>query len=339
MISPYPAGRDRRHGSVAGPSNRDRRSTGFGVFALTLVVLVLLAGCTISDLRPFADASKTLSSSVNTGGDLAIKPLARMAIWDGTKYVQPEDPKHPGKTLAASWELRRKAMDAVLVYSASLAAISEAAAHRKENASSLVGSVKQLASAVPAIGTGVSAAGDLVVFGLGTYVEIKAWHDLRKAVESADPAIQLIAKALRKDFGELSNEFESKPNDQLIQLGVAMRPVSRLRDALASQRDTQRDRVAGAAGDPALGAELARLEGLLAPVDAELNQLRSEKARIERFRAEGVEFFTSAGNAVDAWATAHSDLVDSMKQQRAPNLALLAARAEELKEIVDKLRK
>ena len=310
-----------------------------GHLFLGLTCLLLLTSCATPDLKPFAEASKTLSASVNRGGDLAIKPLVRMPIWDGTKYVQPEDAKHPAKALAASWEIRRKAMDAVLIYSSSLVAISEAAANRKGNATELVGSVKQLASAVPALGTGLSAAGDLVVFGLGTYVEIKAWHNMRKAVESADPAIQLVAKALKKDFTELSNEFESKPNDHLIQIDFALRPVNRIHDALTTQREAQRNQVAGAPGDAALGTELVRLDGLLTAVNVDLNKLQSEKNRIEEFRADGVEFFASAIKATDAWAAAHADLVKCFEERRTPNLALLAARAEELKGIVENLKK
>jgi hypothetical protein len=276
---------------------------------------------------------------VNTGGDLAIKPLARMPVWDGTKYVQPDDPQHPAKVLGASWEIRRKTMDAVLVYSSSLAAINDAAAHRQENATELVGAVKQLAAAVPTLGTGVSAAGDLIVFGLGIVVEIKAWHDMRKAVASADPAIQLVAKALKKDLAELSNEFQSKPNDHLIQIDAALRPVKRVRDALKDQRDAQRTRVVAAPGDATLGAELVRLDGLLATAEADVNKLETEKARIEGFRADGLEFFGSVIEAVDAWAAAHADLVKSFEQRRPPNLALLVARAEELKDIINNLKK
>jgi hypothetical protein len=308
-------------------------------FNFAIACLLFLASCTTPDLKPFAEASKTLSASVNTGGDLAIKPLARMPVWDGANYVQPDDPKHPAKALGASWEIRRKTMDAVLVYSSSLAAINEAAAHRKDNATELVGSVKELASAVPTLGTGVSAAGDLIVFGLGTYVEIKAWHDMRKAIESANPAIQLVAKALEKDFAALSNEFESKPNDHLIQLDVALRPVTRIHEALSARHAVQRGQVAGAPGDAALGAELARLDGLLAAADVDLDKLQAEKTRIEGFRSDGLEFFSSAIRAVDAWAAAHADLVKSFEQNRTPNLALLAARAQELKDIVDKLKK
>lgn len=324
---------------ITAPKCQKRRDASVVRFIVGVASLLFLASCATPDLQPFADASKTLSVSVNTGGDLAIKPLARMPVWDGSKFVQPDDPNHPSKALASSWELRRKTMDAVLVYSSSLAAINEAALHRKENATELVGSVKQLASAVPSLGTGVSAAGDLMVFGLGTYVEIKAWHDMRKAVESADPAIQLVAKALAKDFVELSNEFESKPNDHLTQLDGALRPVNFIHDALTKQRADQRKKVAVAPGDIALGAELARLDGLLAATEADLNKLQAEKARIEGFRADGLEFFASATKAVNAWAAAHADLIKSFEQNRAPNLALLAARAQELKDIIDKLKK
>jgi len=305
----------------------------------SLGCVLLLAGCTTPDLRPFADATKTLSVGVYTGGDLALKPLARMPLWVNGNLVQPEDPSHPSKALEASWESRRKTMEAVLVYSASLAAINEASAHSKENAAELVGSVKQLASAVPSISTGVSLAGDLVVSGLQTYVEIKAWHDMQKAVQSADTAIQLIAKALEKDFAELANEFESKQRDQIIQKSVALRPVERVYQALQDQRNTQRTSVAGAPSDVALGTELARLDGLVTAVELDVNKLRSERSQIEVSLADGEQFFATVIKAVEAWASAHADLIKAFEQNRVPNLVVLAARAEELKEIVGKLKK
>jgi hypothetical protein len=310
-----------------GPTHHRQRPhiTNMANLVLTLVCIVLLASCATHDLTSFAEASKALSTSVNTGGDLAIKPLARMPLWANGNLVQPDDPSHPSKALEASWEGRRKAMEAVLVYSASLAAINEASAHRKENAAELVGSVKQLASAVPSLGVGASAAGDLVVFGLGVYTEIKAWHDMRQAVQAADPAIQLVAKALKLDFTELSNEFESKQRDQIIQKVNALRPVVRVHQALQKQRDIQRTRVADAPSDTTLGAELARLDGLIAAVEVDLNKLQSEKGKIEAALAEGKEFFATTIKAIDAWASAHADLVKSFEQERPPNLALLGA--------------
>ena len=324
-----------RHGAPAAFP----RLTNMATLVLTLACLVMLASCTTPDLRPFAEASKTLSTSVNTGGDLTIKPLARMPLWANGTLVQPDDPNHPARALAVSWEDRRKAIDAVLVYSASLAEINETSAHRKEHAAALVGSVQQLAAAVPSLQVGASAAGDLVVFGLATSIEVKAWHDMRQAVQAADPAIQLVAKALNHDFTELSNLFESKQRDQIIQTTAALRPVDRVYQALQKQRNIQRARVAEAPANTALGTELARLDGLFADVAVDWHKLQSEKSKTEESLAEGKEFFATTIQAVDAWAGAHADVVQAFAQARTPNLALLGARAEELREIVDRLKK
>jgi hypothetical protein len=308
-------------------------------WAVVFLCTATLLGCAIPDLKPFADVSKTLNTAVSAGGDLAIKPLTRQPHWDGTKYILPNDPNHPSNALQKSWELRHRTMQAVLVYSASLAAIGEASANRKQNATELVGSVKQLVSAVPGLSLGSSAAGDLLVFGFQTIVEIKASNDMQQAVEAANPAIQLVAQALSKDFSALSHAFESRQLDQLIQKDIALRPVLRASEAIRAQFTAQRDKVANAPSDTTASSELMRLNNVIAAVDPDLNRLRAERIQIEERLQEGKAFFTSAINAVEGWASAHADLAKALEQNRSPNLVLLAARAEELKDLVDQLRK
>jgi hypothetical protein len=309
-----------------------------GKVIMGLSTVLLLSGCTTPDLKPFAEASKTLSVSVNKGGDLAIKPLAKMPIWVKDGLVEPGDPAHPYTALQAQWTERQNVMEAVLVYSASLEAISDAAAHRNENATELVGSVQQLASAVPGYGAAFNSAGTLVVKGLEITVEVKAWHDMRRAVEAADPAIQLVARGIKLDFTEISHLYEAPLNDQLAKLGASIRPVVRFEHALREQRDAQRKLVETDPSDSVKGAELARLDGLYATAVADLNQIRSGREKVEDEIAQGKEFFASAIQAVDAWAGANAELVKAFKDQRTPNFTLLIARAEELKEIVNQLK-
>ena len=310
----------------------------FGRLIVGLSTVLLISGCTTPDLKPFAEASKTLSASVKTGGELAIKPLAKTPIWVTNSLVEPGDPAHPYTALEVSWAERWKVMDAVAVYSASLAAISDAAAHRKENATELAGSVQQLASAVPGYGAAFNSAGALVVKGLEITVEVKAWHDMRRAVEAADPAIQLVARGIKLDFIEISHLFEAPLNDQLAKLGASIRPVVRIEQALRQQRDSQRRLVEADPGDSGKGAELTRLDGLYATAVADLNQIRSARSKVEDQIAQGKDFFASAIRAVDAWAAANAELVKVFKEQRMPNFTLLIARAEELKEIVKQLK-
>lgn len=319
--------------------NRPARRSGLAAMMATLVCALLFVGCTTPDLKPFADASKSLSMSVKTGGDLAIKPLARIPLWDGEKYVQPSATNHPAKALAASWENRRHTMDAVLVYSTSLAAINDAAAHRKENATELVNSVQGLCSAVPGFGAAFNSAGDLIVKGLEITVEIKAWHDMRRAVKAADPAIQLVAEALKKDFAVLSTTFQLQVGDQLIQKSAESFPIEVVYLPLQSQRDAQREAVARAPADATVGAELDRLDRLMDAVKVDLDRLQSDRDNLVASREDGKEFFAAAIEAVAAWASAHAELVKSFEEQRTPNLALLAARAQELNEIVGNLKK
>jgi hypothetical protein len=314
------------------------RPAARAAWATSLVCILALAGCSTPDLKPFADASRAASTGVNAGGDLAIQPLTRMTLWDGTTFVPPSDPNHASKEILKSWEIRRKAMDAVLVYSASLVAINEASARRKANATELVDSVKQLAGAVPGIDVVTNAAGDLTVTTIATTVEVKAYRDMRKAVEAADPAIQEIAKVLKQDFVELSNLFESPLLNESIQVSGSLRPVKMVYEKLQDRREQQRKAVAEDPCNPTLGNELARLDALSAAVEQDLNRFRTEKARIEESLADGKAVFAATIATIDAWASAHTDLVKSLEQNRAPNLVLLVARAEELKEIVDRVR-
>ena len=308
------------------------------VVKVSVVCAALLFGCAAPDLRPFAESSKTLDITVVTGGDLAIKPLTRERHWDGTKFVPPDDPNHPSRALGRSWELRRQTMEAVLVYSASLAAINEAAANRKENAAELVASVKELASNVPGLSVGTSAVGDLIVSGLGVVVEIKAWNDMKRAIEAGNPAIQLVAKALEEDFLALSNLFESRQLDQIIQKENELRPVQRFYDEVQKNIKAERSKAETGAVPAAVSSELVRLSDVLATVEAERNRLQREKSDLEAQLEEGKAFFTAATKAIEAWANAHADLVKALEQSRAPNLVVLAARAQELNEIVAKLR-
>jgi hypothetical protein len=173
---------------------------------------------------------------------------------------------------------------------------------------------------------------------LGVYIEVKAWHNMRKAVAAADPAIQEIAKILRKDLAALSNEFESKQRDQIIQMTVALRPVDRYYQNLLTARTAQRTRVETDPSDVAAGNELSRLDTLLAGVTPERTAMLEKRERVEQDLADGKGFFLAALDAVDAWAQAHQDLENAFEQKRSPNLSLLVARAQELQLLVQNIR-
>lgn len=300
----------------------------------------VVGGCESPNLDSFVETTATLKTSVVIGGDMVIAPLTEQLVWDKDKekYVKPGDPEHPAARLTATWMSRKKAMDAVVVYSASLAAIGEASAERGENAREVVTAVKKLGSAIPGVSIGSSAAGDLLIMGLETIIEVKAYHDMAKAVEAANPAIELIADVLKKDFKDMEILFEASQIDKRGEVRKEIRPVQRHYDALLKAQEKQRIEVSKDVNNVDLGNELARLNELIAAVEPEITSLKSKKARLETERNNGLEFYASVINTIDAWSEVHASLKEYFDENRRPNLVLLAARAEELKELVDELK-
>jgi hypothetical protein len=305
----------------------------------TFIAWLNFTGCATPDLAPFASASSTLAGSVKQGGNLAINPITQRSMWVGDQLVAPSDENHPAKALRDQWGARLKTMDAVIVYSASLAAISDASAKRKENATQLVDSVKKLASAVPGINVGAGPAGDLMISGLGMLVEVKAWHDMAKAVAAADPAIQKIAEIIAKDMASLRDLFESPIRADIARVSNALRPVDRTYAALQNARQNLRVNVAADPNGSNSGDALTRLDTLAEGVRPELESLREEREDLEDNLASGKEFFDAAIKGIEAWAQTHTELAAAFKENRRPNLVLLAARAEELNTIITELRK
>ncbi|MCP4261104.1 MAG: hypothetical protein GY774_26905 [Planctomycetes bacterium] len=300
----------------------------------------LIGGCESPNLDSFVEATAALKTSVVIGGNIVIAPLTEQLVWssDANSYIHPGDPKHPTAKLATDWEKREKAMDAIVVYSVSLAAIGEASADRGENARDVVAAVKELGSAIPGVSIGTSAAGDLLIMGLETIIEVKAYHDMAKAVGAANPAIETIADVLKKDFEDLAILFEASQIDKRGEVRKEIRPVQRHYDALLKAQEEQRKKVSNDVDNIELGNELARLNELIAAVEPEITSLKKKEATLETERTSGLEFYASTINVIDAWSEAHASLKEYFEDNRRPNLVLLATRAEELKELVSELK-
>jgi hypothetical protein len=302
------------------------------------LAMIFVAGCQLPDLKPFATASASLAASINQGGDLAIAPLTQEAVVIDGKRIAPGAPTHPGTQLQVEWNARRKVAEAVLVYSASLAAISDASAKRKENAAALVDSVKTLAAAVPGADVGSTAAGNLAVSLVGTFVEVKAFHDLGAAVKSADPAIQVIAGKLHQDFLSLAPLFSTPQRTRISQVVPSLFDAEDYYATVKAKQATLRQALVKKPDDKDANAEIARVDALVAAVEPEVLAKRAELARLQAALADGQAFFAAAVKSIDAWAAAHADIAKALQEKRTPNLTLLATRAEELHGLIDALK-
>jgi hypothetical protein len=300
----------------------------------------MLAGCQTPDLKPFASATAGVTASIAQGGDLAIKQIAREPAIVDNDVVDPDAPNHPAKAIATEWETRRRAAEAILAYSGALAAIGDAAANRKANATALFDSVKQLESAVPGVSHGSNTAGNLLISAASGIVEIKAWRDMGDAVKNADAAIGIIAGVFRKDLELMAKLHAGFHTNQITQAKVAAeyRQLIRLHEALRKEQQTKRANLAGAPGDANAGTELARIDALITGVEHDLNPRLAAIARHRAALAEGATFYKSAIDGVEAWAAAHHDLAQAFEQKRTPNIALLIARAQEIQGQLQELK-
>jgi hypothetical protein len=319
---------------------RLKKFTKIGIVSTILFFVAVISGCAIPDVRPFADATTTLSASVRAGGDMLITPLSEKPIWveKKKKYIQPKDPEHPGKTLEADWKLRREAMDAIVIYSNSLVAIGEASANRQESAEGVVNEVKKLASLIPNIGTTINAAGDLVVFGLKTYIEIKAYHDMARAVKSADQAIKLVAKVIKEDFKKLKTAHASILTAKLTKSKKDIRIPQRNYEQYKKEQKDLRNKILENLDDQKLRDKMIETDALLAGVEPEYTSLQNQIASLEQEKSNGKNFFNKTIEAINAWAEAHAKLSEAFEKNQSPNLVLLAARAQELKIIIEEAK-
>lgn len=303
-------------------------------------IALFWGGCQTPDLKPFASATTSVAAGIVQGGDLALREMARAPAMVDDLVVAPGAENHPAKRIGAEWEIRRRGAEAILVYSSALAAIGDAAANRKANATELVKSVRQLAEAVPGVGVVSNVAGSVTVSLAGIGVEIKAWRDLGQAVRNADKAIAIVAEVFRADLQTMSNLHAGFHTKQisLARLAPEFRALDDLYKTLRKEQQARRDAVKAAPADAAPGNDLARLDALIAGVERDLNPRLALIARHRAALAEGTDFYQSAIRGVDAWAAAHRDLADAFTQKRAPNLALLLARAQEIQGLLQEIK-
>jgi hypothetical protein len=304
---------------------------------ITLACL-LITGCATPNLRPFADATATLKTSVKIAGDLTISQLSAQTITISDQTFIPGETNHPAARLETSWQLRRNAMDAVASYSSSLASIADAAASGKGNAQRVVDAVNQLASHVPAIGLGLTAAGDLLVSLGATLIEVKAYRDLAKAVNAAHPVIQLVAESLMKDFDALAIQYESLQRNQIRKLKDSAEKPRAYHAKLIEKRSTLRAQSDGIADDSARRDTMHAIDTLVAAVEPEVLAYDREISRRAAELRDGLQFFREAREALAVWLSAHRDVHIALREKRAPNIILLVSRAQELAVLASNFR-
>jgi len=306
---------------------------------VSLAFVVFVAGCTTPNLKPFADATSTMSSAGRKAGDLTLSQLAGKTIKTGQGTFRPGDANHPSVQFENSWNLRRKTIDDIEAYAAALAALGDASSNSKSNVTQVLGSLKELAGNVPTFGPAFNAAGDLIVTIGQTVIEIKAYHDMAKLVQAAQPLVNDVVDALNKDFAGLQILYESQSRAELKRLKDDAEAPRKYYDSLCDSRNSLRDIGGAIVDDSSKRDKILQLDLLIAGVEPQIKEFDKQIAAQKQAMEDGLLFFKQAKQTLLAWQQTHDQLYNALSEHQIPNLTLLVARAQELKAAADNLRK
>jgi hypothetical protein len=167
--------------------------------ACCVVVLVtVMTACKIPDLKPFSDATAQMATALKQGFE---RSRASLSAATETAGDQSTFKAHLTK-LDAEWKPTRQALSALVAYSDALAALAEAGKKGPETMARLTGAIGDLAQAVSAIP--IPSAGVEIVNKVGAkLIEMQASRDIRKAVDAAGDAIEIVAPILKATFADL----------------------------------------------------------------------------------------------------------------------------------------
>ena len=180
---------------------------------ITVVVLIsLLCACTsIPDIQPYANATASMATALNKGfahteNQLALLQAENPDLQDEAKTTLVE--------LRKRWKPSKQAINALVAYTDSLAALANAGKTGREAANKLTNSFEGLYNAVaqlfpiPALPAGISTVFKAIGAANGVIARMRAKKALKEAAAEAAPAVQTIAEVLAANFQEL--EFLSQ---------------------------------------------------------------------------------------------------------------------------------
>lgn len=158
-----------------------------------LCLLSVLAGCaTLPDMKEFSSQTSTMASAVNMGKEETVKLMSSAQDAESSLADM-------AKNLDTSWNATSAALEAVVEYSGSLAAVVDAGNKGAESAKKVVDAVNGVVSAIHAIPK-LEIATNTASFLFGQAIKLKALHNLEEAVTAADPKMQAIADIITSNL-------------------------------------------------------------------------------------------------------------------------------------------
>ena len=184
---------------------------------ITIVVLSsLLCACTsIPDIQPYANATASMATALNKGFAHTENQLAVLQAENTDLQVEARTTLIE---LRKRWKPSKEAINALVAYTDSLAALANAGKTGREAANKLTSSFEGLYNAVaqllplPGLPAATSTVFNAIGAVNGVIARMRAKKALKEAAAEAAPAVQIIAEVLGANFKELENLSKAAGN-------------------------------------------------------------------------------------------------------------------------------
>jgi hypothetical protein len=295
---------------------------------LFLMSTALLTGCSLPNLKPFADATAELHTAILETDSNVRKTLTKAGAQRKAQEI--------GKELA----VRITAMKAVVNYTDSLANITEAGRTGSDNAGKLAGAVDGFLGALsaPTLPSNYVAIAKSLY---GIVANVRAAHSFSQALKKADPAIQAMAEILIADFDALESLLAQSAVP--VQLSLLSKnnnnEIVDYRTQLDKKRRQLEKDLSANLSDAKKIKEIKEINALIEMTrdryDPYIMQLNAIKQGIN----SQISLVIKSRDGIRQWADIHAGLATSVKDGLPPNTRLLAATVIEIRKLIKEEKK
>lgn len=291
----------------------------------TVLLASLLAGCTLPNLKPFAESTAQIHAAVLTVDSEAPALLREAGKADAADKLD--------KHLA----VRRLAMNAVLNYADSLAHITEAGQSGQKSADRVADSLGGLLGALklaPLSGEALA----VVTMAYAQVAQARAAGAFAEAVGQADPAIQAVATILTKDLEDLQGlmvQMRPTLTRRVMERSSANLALEDYRHQLERERRLIEARLATDPGNAGLIRQSQDITLLIGQTRDRYEPLLAEQAAVGARVDAQVALMAKTRQAVAEWAAVHADMAAAIRAGLPPNTAVLASLAVQIRKLAD----
>ena len=306
---------------------------------LLTAVLAVLAGCaSLPDMTPYRDATLQLRSAVVAGGDAVQSGLESAAARYAAGDPVAVQIKQTSDRFGTEWRARIDGADALLAYTEAVTDLARSGTQGDASARSLADALTGLANGVgvvlPPAGT-VATVTDAAAFVYGHIAAARAARSLDQALQTAQPAVDLLAARLSQDLQASLDILRAARGLQATALALKFNEETGYLRALARER---KDIYAKATLTPADERRLRQIGELFEATRQWREPMEQAQADLDAQYRLRVQLIHATQAAVAEWAAAHRSLAAAVRERRSVNVEALVQATLEAKELVRRLR-